>query len=137
MSIATLISKYDQGNSNALKLVALCIKAVTGVFGASMILNHERPYITLIILCAGVLANEILNFIATGAKSRKIKLIALCVKAVTGILGASMILTEQRPYLTLLILSIGAIANEVLNFISTEEQIPFPEDTNNPKPPSL
>lgn len=137
MSISTIISKYDHGNSNFLKLIAVCIKAVTGVLGASMILNQEQPYITLIVLCAGALANEILNFIATGQKSRKIKLIALCVKAVTGILGASMILTEQRPYLTLIILSIGAIANEVLNFISKEEQIPFPEDPNNTNPKQL
>lgn len=57
-------------------------------------------------------------------KSKKIKLIAICIKSVTGVLGASMILTEQRPYLTLTILCIGAVANEILNFISTEEQTP-------------
>lgn len=120
--IRTLISKYDSGNSNLIKLTAVCIKAVTGILGASMILNEQRPYLTLIILCTGALCNEVLNFIATGNKSKKIKFIALCIKAVTGILGASMIITQQRPYLTLMILSIGAIANEILNFINTEEQ---------------
>ena len=57
-------------------------------------------------------------------KSKKIKLLALCIKAVTGVLGASMILTEQRPYITLAILCTGAIANEILNFISQEENQP-------------
>lgn len=55
-------------------------------------------------------------------KSKKIKLIALCIKAVTGVMGASMILTEQRPYITLTILCIGAVANEITNFISDEEK---------------
>lgn len=57
-----LSSKYDKGKSNKLKLVALCIKAVTGVLGASSILTEQRPYITLTILCIGAVANEILNF---------------------------------------------------------------------------
>lgn len=61
-------------------------------------------------------------------KSKKIKLIALCIKAVTGVLGASMILTQQRPYLTLLILCIGAIANEVLNFMNTETEETNPQN---------
>lgn len=130
--VKEIISKYDSGNSNMIKLLAVSIKAVTGILGASMILNEQRPYLTLIILCTGALCNETLNFIATGNKSRKIKFITLCIKTVTGILGASMILTEQKPYLTLIILSVGAIANEVLNFINTEEQ---KGDSINPIPP--
>lgn len=59
-------------------------------------------------------------------KSKKLKLIALCIKAVTGVLGASMILSEQRPYLTLLVLCIGAVANEIILFMN-EEQIPPPQ----------
>lgn len=62
-------------------------------------------------------------------KSNKIKLMALCIKAITGVLGASMILTEQRPYITLTILCIGAVANEITNFISQEEN----QDTNSPQ----
>lgn len=65
-------------------------------------------------------------------KSKKIKLIALCIKAVTGVLGASMILTQQRPYLTLLILCIGAIANEVLNFMNTETEETNPQNPAQP-----
>jgi len=72
-------------------------------------------------------------------KSKKIKLLAVCIKAVTGVLGASMILTEQRPYITLTILCIGAVANEITNFYSQEEQNEsrdiFPVDDGAPKPP--
>lgn len=64
-------------------------------------------------------------------KSNKIKLIALCIKAVTGVLGASMILSQQKPYLTLFILSLGAVINEILNFINTEEQ-----KEKTPEPPN-
>lgn len=73
-------------------------------------------------------------------KSKKVKLIAVCIKAVTGVLGASMILTEQRPYITLIILCIGAVANEITNFYSQEEQNEsrddiFPIDNASPKTP--
>ncbi len=54
-------------------------------------------------------------------KSKRIKFFALMIKAVTGILGASMILTEQYPGWTLFVLCIGAAANETLNFIKDEE----------------
>ena len=67
-------------------------------------------------------------------KSKKIKLIAVCIKAVTGVLGASMILTEQRPYLTLIILCIGVVANEITNFYSQEEQSGV-SDSQPPQPP--
>lgn len=63
-------------------------------------------------------------------KSKRIKLIALCIKSVTGVLGASSILTEQRPYITLTILCVGAVANEILNFISSEEN----EEITPPQP---
>lgn len=61
--INKLTSSYEKGKSNKLKLIALCIKSITGVLGASMILTEQRPYITLAILCAGAVANEITNFI--------------------------------------------------------------------------
>ena len=63
-------------------------------------------------------------------RSKKIKLLALCIKAITGIVGGSMILTQQHPYIILAILSIGAVANEITNFIDTEEE----EPDNNSKP---
>ena len=49
------------------------------------------------------------------------KFIALSIEAVTGILGASAILTEQKPYLTLGILCLGAIANKAVMFINAEK----------------
>ena len=49
------------------------------------------------------------------SRNKKAKLIALCVKSVTAIIGSSMIIQNQHPYLTLLVLSIGAIANEMIN----------------------
>lgn len=115
-----LFSQYEKGKPSLFKLIALCIKAVTGVVGASMILTEQNPYISLGVLCLGAVANELLNFINEGCKSRKLKIIALCIKGVTGVLGASMILTDQRPYFTVIILSIGAIANEILNFIKED-----------------
>ncbi len=54
-------------------------------------------------------------------KSKRIKFFALIIKTITGIMGASMILTEQHPYLTLFVLCLGAAANETLNFIKDEE----------------
>lgn len=51
-----------------------------------------------------------------GDKSPTGKLIALCVKSITAILGASAILSEQKPYITLGILCVGAVANEIINF---------------------
>jgi len=54
-------------------------------------------------------------------KYELLTLIATCIKAVTAILGASVILTEQRPLITLLVLSVGAIANEVVSFLKTKD----------------
>lgn len=51
----------------------------------------------------------------------KLKLVGLCIQAVTGIIGGSLILTEGYPYTTLIVLSIGAIANELVIFIKDKE----------------
>lgn len=50
-----------------------------------------------------------------GEKPPIAKVIALCVKALTGVLGASAILTEQKPLTSLAILAVGAVVNEVIN----------------------
>ena len=50
------------------------------------------------------------------------KFVAISIEAVTGILGASAILTEQKPYLTLGILCLGAIANKAVMFINTQDE---------------
>lgn len=44
-------------------------------------------------------------------------LLASLMKAITGVVGASLILTEEHPYLALTALSIGAAVNEFLLFV--------------------
>ena len=51
----------------------------------------------------------------------KYKLIGLMIKSVTGVIGGSLILTEKHPYISLAVLSIGAIANEWVSFIKDKE----------------
>ena len=51
----------------------------------------------------------------------KFKLLAVIFKGVTAILGASLILNEDHPYITLFVLSIGAAANEYLLFIESND----------------
>jgi len=55
------------------------------------------------------------------SKIEKLKLIGLCVKASTAIVGGSLILVEGHPYLSVAILAIGAVANEVVSFIKERE----------------
>jgi len=55
------------------------------------------------------------------SKIEKLKLIGLCIKAVTGIAGGSLILVEGHPYLSLAILAIGGVANEIVSFIKEKE----------------
>ena len=47
----------------------------------------------------------------------KSKLIAQIVKAITGVLGASLILSNDHPYLSLTVLAIGAGINEYSLYI--------------------
>ena len=51
----------------------------------------------------------------------KLKLTGLCIKAASGIVGGSLILSEAKPYLTLAILAVGGIANEVVSFLKDKE----------------
>lgn len=51
----------------------------------------------------------------------KLKLTGLIVKAVSGVVGGSLILSEAKPYLTLAILALGAAANEVISFLKEKE----------------
>ena len=48
--------------------------------------------------------------------------IAFAVKAVTGILGGSLVLTNQHPYLSLIVLGIGAVANEAIDFFDLKKR---------------
>lgn len=54
-------------------------------------------------------------------KIEKLKLIGQCIKAATGIIGASLVLTENHPYLTLTVLALGGVSNEVISFIKEKE----------------
>ena len=59
----------------------------------------------------------LLNF----TKYDKYKLIGMCIKACTGVIGGSLILQNTHPYATLAVCALGAIANEVVNFIKDKE----------------
>lgn len=51
----------------------------------------------------------------------KLKLIGLCVKSVTAIVGGSLIIAEGHPYWATAILAIGGVANEIVSFIKEKE----------------
>ncbi len=57
----------------------------------------------------------------TLTKLEKLKLIGLSIEAATGIIGGSLILVENHPYLTLTILALGAVATKITNFITERE----------------
>lgn len=59
--------------------------------------------------------------VLTFSKVEKLKLIGICIKSATAIVGGSLILTEGHPYLSLAILAIGGVANEVVSFIKEKE----------------
>ena len=52
-----------------------------------------------------------------------IELISLIVKAVTGILGGSLVLENNHPYFTLFVLALGATASEVIDYIKRKEEV--------------
>jgi len=41
---------------------------------------------------------------------------AYAVKAVTGVVGTSLVLENNHPYITVTVLAIGAVANEAINY---------------------
>ena len=51
----------------------------------------------------------------------KYKLAGLMIKAITGVVGGSLILTNEYPYVSLAVLSVGAAANEWVSFIKDKE----------------
>ncbi len=55
------------------------------------------------------------------SKIEKLKLIGQSIRAATGVVGGSLILSEAKPYLTIAILAVGAVANEVVGFIKEKE----------------
>lgn len=55
------------------------------------------------------------------SKLDKFRLIGLLIKSVTGIIGGSLILEENHPYITLTVLAVGAAANEFVNFLQAKQ----------------
>jgi len=55
------------------------------------------------------------------SKIEKLKLIGICIKSATAIVGGSLILVEGYPYLSIGILALGGVANEVVSFIKEKE----------------
>ena len=55
------------------------------------------------------------------SKIEKLKLIGLSIKAATGVIGGSLVLSEGHPYVAVSVLGIGAVANEVVSFIKEKE----------------
>lgn len=53
----------------------------------------------------------------------KLKLFGQCVRAITGIVGGSLVLVEGHPYIAIAILATGATANEIIAFIKDKENI--------------
>jgi hypothetical protein len=54
-------------------------------------------------------------------KYDKLKMFGLIIKSVTGIVGGSLILTEDHPYITLAVLALGGAANEFVSVLKDKE----------------
>ncbi len=52
---------------------------------------------------------------------KKLALIAMCIEAATGIIGGSMVLEQNHPYITLAILATGAVATKITNYIKDNQ----------------
>lgn len=55
------------------------------------------------------------------SKIEKLKMIGLMVKSVTAIIGGSLILSEDHPYISISVLAIGGAANEFVSVIKEKE----------------
>jgi hypothetical protein len=54
-------------------------------------------------------------------KYDKLKMFGLIIKSVTGIVGGSLVLTENHPYITLSVLALGGAANEFVSVLKDKE----------------
>lgn len=64
----------------------------------------------------------------------KLTLISRCVKSVTAIIGGSLIISEGHPYITMTVLSIGGVANEVCSYLKDKESAIIPLGNENVNP---
>ena len=51
------------------------------------------------------------------SKYDKFKLAGMLIKAVTGVVGGSLVLTEGHPYITLAVLALGAAADQFVTIV--------------------
>lgn len=49
-----------------------------------------------------------------------VKVVIISIKTITGIVGGSLILQNEHPYIALTVLALGAVANEVSNLYDWE-----------------
>ena len=54
-------------------------------------------------------------------KYDKLKMFGLIIKSITGIVGGSLVLTENHPYITLSVLALGGAANEFVSVLKDKE----------------
>lgn len=55
--------------------------------------------------------------------SKNLGFIAFAVKAITGIAGSALVLTENHPYITLLVLMAGALSIEAIDYFGLKKRI--------------
>lgn len=55
-------------------------------------------------------------------KNNKLKLAGMIVKGVTGVLGGSLVLSNEHPYIALTVLAIGAAANEYILYLKEDNK---------------
>lgn len=55
-------------------------------------------------------------------KLEKLKYVGLLIEAATGVFGAALILTENHPYITLIILALGAMSSKSVEFLKERER---------------
>ena len=59
--------------------------------------------------------------LSTLTKLEKLKLVGLCIKGITAVIGGSLVLTKEHPYITLAVLALGALGDQVVSFIKEKE----------------
>lgn len=55
-------------------------------------------------------------------KKKRWAFVAFAIKALTGIIGGSLVLSNEHPYIALTVLGIGAIANEAIDFFDLKKK---------------
>lgn len=51
----------------------------------------------------------------------KYAILAFSVKAITGVVGTSLVLEQNHPYITVTVLALGAVTNEIIDFYKIQK----------------